>query len=97
MASGMLGTNLVQSGSSTIYTVPAGKVAYVTLYIMGTIAVDYATAGTSANVKLYLNTTTATLPVKYSGLVLSAGQTVTITATSGANFFGTVYGIEENA
>lgn len=96
MASGMLGTNYVQSGSSTIYTVPAGKVAYVTLYITGTIAADYATAG-GANVKLYLNTTTATLPVKYSGLVLSAGQTVTITATTGGNIYGTVYGIEENA
>lgn len=96
MASGMLGTNSVQSGSSTIYTVPAGKVAYVTLYITGTIAEDYAKAG-GANVKLYLNTTTATLPVKYSGLVLSAGQTVMITATTSGFFYGTVYGIEENA
>ena len=96
MASGMLGTNSVQSGSSTIYTVPAGKVAYVTLYITGNIAADYAKAG-GANVKLYLNTTTDTLPVKYSGLVLSAGQTVTITATTGGYIYGTVYGIEENA
>lgn len=96
MASGVLGTNSVQSGSSTIYTVPAGKVAYVTLYITGTIAGDYATAG-GAHAKLYLNTTTATLPVKYSGLVLSAGQTVTITATTSGFFYGTVYGIEENA
>lgn len=105
MASGRLGTSLLPlSSATTLYTVPAGKFAVVTVSALntGTVAASIsvaATSNTTADLKDYLE---YNLPVagggvlERTGLSLSAGDKLVCTSTTANVFAITVHGIEQD-